>query len=180
LAAISLDFVGSGVTAQSTGPGTVQVNVPMINDYGRVSLENNQNCVTPGIYQVNFEYIWLDPLNRWDNIGKWWLLPAGVYEIGTNITAFNNPAEYSIRLYNASTGQPFAIANSISHLIGDLEHTTHLSTIVQFVDPTRIQVLVDAPYHTGFTISAQYTGYAATDNITGIRLLTDFWYHKLS
>jgi hypothetical protein len=157
------------------------VNFPT-SDYGRVSLDFNQN-VTPatGLTTVQFDYIHLDPNGRWNGMGYWWNLPAGVYEIGANITCYNNPLEYAVRIYNVQSGQIVAIANTVSHTVTDLEHTTHVSTIIQLVDAaSRIVVQLDTPYQmSGYTINGGYIGYIASDNFGGNRVLTDFWYHKL-
>jgi hypothetical protein len=180
LATTSLDFVGAGVTAQSTGPGTVQVNVPLIDDYGRMSKDANQNIGGAAVTTVQFDYTWLDPNNRWDAATYSWFLPVGVYEIGTNITMENNPLEYAVRIVNlTNNGQILAIANSVAHQASDYEHTTHLSTIIELQDPSRIRIEVDTPYTVTCTINGLYVAYAPFDNIGGNRTLTDFWYHKL-
>ena len=180
LATTSIDFVGVGVNAQSTGPGSVQVSVPLIDDYGRRALDTPMNIAAPGLYVIQFDYNWLDPNNRWDIVNDGWNLPVGVYEIGTNVTAYNNPVEYAVRIVNfTNAGQILAIANTTAHQGSDYEHTTHLSTIVQLGDASVIRVEVDIPYSNGCTINSQYIGYAPTDAIQGNRLLTDFWYHKL-
>ncbi len=183
LAATSIDFVGGAVTALSTGPGSVQVSVPTPSiDYGRVALDNNY-VVAPGsgLAIVPFDYVHLDPNTRWDAPNYWWNLPPGVYEIGANITCYNNPMEYAVRIINQTSGLILATANTIAHGIGDLEHTTHVSTIVQLLDSSsRIMVLLDTPYQqTGYTINGAYVAYAASDNFPGTRVLTDLWYHKL-
>jgi hypothetical protein len=183
LAATSIDFVGGAVSAVSTGPGTVQVGVNLgTADYGRVALDINQPVGGfTGLTIVQFDYVHLDPNTRWNAANYWWNLPAGVYEIGANITCQNNPAEYAVRLINQATGQILAIANTIAHQIGDLEHTTHVSTIVQLLDASsRIMVQLDTPYQmTGYTINGAYIGYVASDNNPANRVLTDFWYHRL-
>jgi hypothetical protein len=183
LAATSIDFVGGAVSAVSTGPGTVQVNVPTPSiDYGRVAKEVNQ-IVAGGAFltTVEFQHVHLDPNTRWDAANHWWNLPAGVYEVGANITAYNNPLECAVRIVNSQSGVILAIANTISHLNGDLEHTTHISTIIQLLDASsRIQVQLDTPNNLlGYTINGTYLGYIASDNITGQSILTDFWYHKI-
>jgi hypothetical protein len=183
LAATSIDFVGGAVTALSTGPGTVQVSVPTPSiDYGRVAKDANQ-AVAPGagLTNVQFDYVHLDPGGRWDAVNYWWNLPAGVYEIGANITCYNNPLEYAVRIWNAQGGQILAIANTVAHNNSDLEHTTHVSTIVQVLDASsRIMVQLDTPYQAGgYTINGAYVAYIASDNNPGTRVLTDFWYHKL-
>jgi hypothetical protein len=183
LAATSIDFVGGAVYALSTGPGTVQVNVPTPSiDYGRVAKDVSQ-IVAAGNFltTVEFDYVHLDPNTRWDAANYWWNLPAGVYEIGANITAYNNPQQCAVRIVNIQAGVILAIANTISHQNGDLEHTTHISTIVQLLDASsRIQVQLDTPLNlTGYTINGTYLGYVASDATTGLRILTDLWYHKL-
>jgi hypothetical protein len=151
-------------------------------DYGRVAKDVNQ-VVAGGAFlnTVEFDYVHLDPNTRWDAVNYWWNLPAGVYEIGVNITAYNNPGEYAVRIVNRQSSVILAIANTISHQNGDLEHTTHLSTIIQLSDAShRIQVELDTPVNfVGYTINGAYLGYAASDAITGQRILTDFWYHKI-
>ena len=183
MATTSIDFVGGAVSAVSTGPGTVQVNVPAPSiDYGRVAKDFNQNVLPAvGLTIVEFDYVHLDPNGRWNAGNYWWNLPAGVYEIGANITCYNNPMEYAVRIINQASGQILAIANSVSHVNSDVEHTTHISTIVQLLDASsRIMVQLDTPYQMGgYTINGAYVAYVASDNNPGTRVLTDLWYHKL-
>jgi len=152
-------------------------------DYGRIALDVNQP-VTPftGLTIVQFDYVHLDPNARWNAANYWWNLPAGVYEIGANITCYNNPLEYGLRIWNVQGGQIFAIANTVAHATSDLENTTHVSTIIQILDASsRIQVQLDTPYQmSGYTINGAYVGYIPSDNNPANRVLTDFWYHRLS
>ena len=151
-------------------------------DYGRVALEFDQPVLGGNfLTAVNFDYVHLDPNTRWNAGGYWWTLPTGVYEIGANITCYNNPLEYGLRIINLQSGAILAIANTMAHQIGDLEHTTHISTIIQILDASsRIQVQLDTPNNfAGYTINGQYMAYIASDNFGGNRVLTDFWYHKL-
>jgi hypothetical protein len=180
LATVSLDFKGVGVTASSTGPGTVRVDIPMIDDYGRVSLQADQVITGTGLYTVEFDYTWLDPNTSWDGSNFGWRLPAGVYEIGTNITASNTPGRYAVRIFDSTAGTVLAIANSVSHATSDYEHTTHISTIIAVNDVSNvIQIQVDLPYVSSCIINGEYGLYTPFDNASGIRVLTDFWYHKL-
>ena len=183
MATTSINFVGGSVSAVSTGPGTVQVTVPAPPsiDYGRVAKDANQ-VVAPGtlLTIVNFDHVHLDPNARWDAGNYWWNLPPGTYEIGANITCYNNPREYALRIVNDTTGAILAIANTVSHQIGDLEHTTHISTILQMPDTSRLRIVLDTPYNVGgYTINGIYNAYVASDAFTGQRVLTDFWYHRL-
>jgi hypothetical protein len=182
-AVVGINFVGDAVLATQTSAGQVQVTLATMT-CGRVALEVSYPITGAGIYQVAFDYIWLDPSGSWNAPSKEWRLAPGVYEIGTNITMRDNPNLYAVRIVDMASNTILATSNSLSHIPSDYEHTTHLSTIVEFTNNARVAVLLDLPNIAACTVVGSYATvpplyYAAFDAAICVYTLTDFWFHRI-